>query len=88
MCLETPVQVLEVDADGVSAEVTSMGRTQRVVLLALDGGAGTVRRGDWLLVHSGLAVERIPESTARDLLELRARALPLGSSPPVPDRSE
>ncbi|MDT0166439.1 HypC/HybG/HupF family hydrogenase formation chaperone [Actinotalea sp. AC32] len=54
--------------------VVDGARTLRVSLLALDG---PVAEGDWLLVHAGLALERLTEAEAREALALRA-----GDEPP------
>jgi hydrogenase expression/formation protein HypC len=78
MCLESPAQVVAVDADGMSATVTTNGRTARALLITLDAGGGPIRPGDWLLVHSGLAVERVTEDEAHELLELLVQARATG----------
>ena len=64
MCLAYPAHVCSV-VDAVTAEVTARGRRQRVVLLTLDPGR-PVRPGDWLLVQSGLAIERLSDHEARE----------------------
>jgi hydrogenase expression/formation protein HypC len=74
MCLETPAQVVAVDPNGLSAIVTSDRRTGRALLMTLDVTAEPVRPGDWLLVHSGLAVGRLDASEAHELLELIGQA--------------
>ncbi len=64
MCLAYPTQVTALlGADTAEAAV---GETcQRVVLLTLEGGP-PVRVGDWLLVQSGLAVQRLSVEEAKD----------------------
>jgi hydrogenase expression/formation protein HypC len=74
MCLELPAFVMEVDADGMSAIVRANDRTARVLLLALDAEREAVQPGDWLLVHTGIAVQRISSSEAADLLDLISQA--------------
>jgi hydrogenase assembly chaperone HypC/HupF len=74
MCLELPALVVEVDDDGMSATVRANERTGRVLLLALDPEPEAVQPGDWLLVHSGVAVQRLSPSQAGDLLELISEA--------------
>lgn len=74
MCLEDPAQVIAVDPDGLAATVTTDQRIGRVLLMALDAGADPVRPGDWLLVHSGLAVERLGADEAHGMLDLIAQA--------------
>jgi hydrogenase expression/formation protein HypC len=74
MCLETPAQVVALDPDGLSATVTTDERTGRALLITLDADAELVRPGDWLLVHSGLAVRRLSPHEAQELLELIGEA--------------
>ncbi|GGC17434.1 HypC/HybG/HupF family hydrogenase formation chaperone [Cellulomonas carbonis] len=72
MCVGEVVRVREV-LPGRHVVVDG-ARTLRVSLLALDG---PVVEGDWLLVHAGLALERLTDDEARDALALRA-----GDEPP------
>ncbi|HET9076591.1 MAG TPA: HypC/HybG/HupF family hydrogenase formation chaperone [Acidimicrobiales bacterium] len=74
MCLEIPALVVAVDPDGLAATVSADHRTGRALLVALDGDAEPVRPGDWLLVHSGLAVERLDPDEAGQMLDLVVRA--------------
>jgi hydrogenase expression/formation protein HypC len=74
MCLEVPALVVEVDPDGMCATVTTTSRTQRALLVTLDPGADPIGPGDWLLVHSGIAVERLSRDEASDLLQLISQA--------------
>jgi hydrogenase expression/formation protein HypC len=71
MCVEIPALVVSVDADGLSAMVKAEHGIQPVLLLTLDT---KVKPGDWLLVHSGLAVQRLSANEARDLLDFAGRA--------------
>jgi hydrogenase expression/formation protein HypC len=73
VCLETPALVVSVDADGLCAMVKAEHGIQPALLLTLDA---KVEPGDWLLVHSGLAVERISGNEARDLLDLARQPWP------------
>lgn len=62
MCLAYPVQVVTVEPDR-TATVSWHGRSERVSLLATDD---PVAPGDWLLVHSGVALARLdPEDAAQ-----------------------
>jgi hydrogenase maturation factor len=60
---------VSVDPDGLSALVRGQHGTQSALLLALEPEGRPIEAGDWLLVHSGLAVQRISEDEARDLLD-------------------
>jgi hydrogenase expression/formation protein HypC len=78
MCLGIPGRVVEVDLDGRRAQVSIDGRVVEALLVALDPDPGPVVAGDWLLVHCGLAVERLEAEEARDLSELTAAARTAG----------
>ncbi len=66
MCLSSLHQVVECDAsDAVTAEDMD-GNRQRVSLLALDGDRP--EPGEWLVVHSGYAIERITAEEARAVI--------------------
>jgi hydrogenase expression/formation protein HypC len=66
MCAGTPARVLSIDGDVALVDVD--GRTIPVSLVVLDEAA---RIGDWLLVHSGLAVARIDDQDLPLLLQMR-----------------
>ena len=64
MCVSYPARVLALE-DGDTALVDTAlvdqrGRPQRVVLL----GTGPVAVGDWLVVHSGVALARVDAAEA------------------------
>jgi hydrogenase expression/formation protein HypC len=56
-------------SDGEVAVVTVDGRDRDVPLVVLGDEAAAVLPGDWLLLHTGLAVRRLD---AREAAELRA----------------
>lgn len=64
MCVALPARVAEVGTDG-TATVVANGRRVTVALLAIPGEP--IAEGDWLLVHSGIALARVdePEAVAR-----------------------
>jgi hydrogenase assembly chaperone HypC/HupF len=64
MCLACPGLVRRV-VDATTAEVTVRGRRRPVVLLTLDAGPPP-RPGDWLLVQSGLAIQRLTPHEAHE----------------------
>jgi hydrogenase expression/formation protein HypC len=70
MCVAYPAQVAALGADG-TAIVTAHGRPVSVALLVI--GDEPVAEGDWLLVHSGIALARLDEPDAlerRRIIEL------------------
>jgi len=64
MCVSIPVRVLAIEPDG-GAVVDAPGGAQHVVLFGVDAAVG-----DWLLVHSGIALARIDPVEARARLDL------------------
>jgi hydrogenase assembly chaperone HypC/HupF len=76
VCLSDPARVVSVSDDGAEALVRMRGALRRlsVALLTLEGE--TVVPGDWVLASVGMALERIDEAEARDLLALTGRDEP------------
>jgi hydrogenase assembly chaperone HypC/HupF len=69
MCLSDAACVLDVDGD--SALVELRGAHRRVPLVLLTFAGEPVRRGDWLLLHTGLAVARISAGEAAEVNAIR-----------------
>lgn len=71
MCLSDLGPVLSIDDEAGTAEVDLAGRTSKVSLapLVLDGTQ--VEPGDWLLVHTGLAVELLDAADAAEIAASR-----------------
>ena len=65
MCMEMLARVVSVDAGTATAVVDDSRRLHRIslALLALQGE--TVSGGDWLIVHTGLAVARVAADDAK-----------------------
>lgn len=68
MCLGELAEVTQVNERG-TAEVCSGGRTKTVSLLTLEG---PVVPGDWVVIHSGFALERITAAEADEAALIRA----------------
>ena len=67
MCLAMPGRVVEIiDAAARTGRVDVLGRP-RVVSLSL---VGEVAPGDWVLVHMGVAVQRMEEAEAMETVRL------------------
>jgi len=81
MCLGFPACVVAVDADRVRATVSVDDGRMEVFMMLAEPGTQPVRPGDWLLVHSGIALERLSAEDARHLLDLRRMADTAGGSP-------
>jgi hydrogenase expression/formation protein HypC len=81
MCITVAGQVLSVD-DGEGTAIVAAGGRRLAVSLApivLDGGR--VATGDWLLIHTGLAVTVLDEHEAREILAAAAALAPGGTEP-------
>jgi len=65
MCLSVPVRIAAVESPGW-ATVEASGSLARVSTELI----GPVEQGDWVLVHAGLALEKLDETQAAETLEL------------------
>jgi len=79
MCLALPGKILEIDEDGQRARVDVLGHVRTVNLILL----GAAAPDDWVLVHTGFAVERLTEAEAAETVRLfeeldQAAAAPRG----------
>ncbi len=64
MCLSIPGKILSVEGD--TAKVSVGGTVVEANLQLLDN----VKAGEYVLVHSGFALERISEEEARETMKL------------------
>ena len=64
MCLAIPMKVIEID--GVTAVVEQEGVTRRVRIDFLDD----VQIGEYVLIHAGIAIERVRPEDAEETLRL------------------
>lgn len=73
MCLEQIGRVVET-GDGTAT--TAVGRRRLPLsLVILESQGIPVSPGDWLVAHSGIAVQKITEHEAAELLAARAEAM-------------
>ena len=63
MCLAIPLQLIEIN--GSTAVGEAMGMRQEIRVDFID----KPRIGDYVIVHAGFAIERLPEQQALDDLE-------------------
>ena len=70
MCTSMPARVVRVTDDGTVAVADVDGTERRVDLTVLAFDGLTTRPGDWLLVHTGFAVEVLAPEDAAALLAL------------------
>jgi hydrogenase expression/formation protein HypC len=67
MCLGIPAKIINLDGDYADADID--GATIRIGLQLLEN----VRKGDYVLVHTGYALEKLSEKDALETLELIRR---------------
>ncbi len=63
MCLAIPLQLVEINGKTAVGEVMGMRREIRVDFIE------EPKIGDYVIVHAGFAIERLPEQQALDDLE-------------------
>ena len=63
MCLAIPLQLIEINGSTAVGEAMGMRREIRVDFI------DKPRIGDYVIVHAGFAIERLPEQQAQDDLE-------------------
>lgn len=68
MCLATPMKLTKID--GESGFVEHGGKEYLVSLSLID----QPQIGDWLLAHGEIAVSRVPEEDALEILDLIAQS--------------
>ena len=64
MCLAVPMKVTAIQGDTATAEFGGMKREVEIQLL--EG----VKEGDFIIVHAGVAIEKLDEGEAERMLEL------------------
>jgi len=64
MCLAVPMRVIEIEGPIAQVEEGGVRRAARVDLI--DG----VKLGDYVIVHAGIAIERLEPEEARETLRL------------------
>jgi len=69
MCLGTVAQVVEVHRDGRSV-VEHDGTREEVLSTTITDE--DLEPGDWVVIHSGFALERLTEAQAAEALAIRA----------------
>ena len=67
MCLAVPMAVMSVDKD--KARVSSFGVEAEISVALLE----SVEPGDWVIVHSGFAIQKMSKEEAFETLEILKR---------------
>ena len=82
MCLGIPGRIIAVnDPEGGSATVEMGGQTRQINIQLLAGVGDAPAVGDWVLVHLGLAVEKLTEEQAREAHEILEFLVPPTETP-------
>ena len=63
MCLAVPLKLVEINGKNAIGEALGMRRAVRVDFIP------DPKPGDYVMVHAGFAIERLPEEQAMDDLE-------------------
>ena len=63
MCLAVPLKLIEVNGNDAIGEALGMRRSVRVDFIP------DPKPGDYVMVHAGFAIERLPEEQAMEDLE-------------------
>lgn len=63
MCLAVPLKLIEIDGNDAVGEAMGMKRAVRVDFIR------EPKIGDYVMVHAGFAIERLPEQQAMEDLE-------------------
>ena len=64
MCLAIPMRVREIDGDNAVAESGGLRRTANISFLR------GVKKGDYILIHAGFAIEKVNREEAAATLRL------------------
>ncbi|HUV37933.1 MAG TPA: HypC/HybG/HupF family hydrogenase formation chaperone [Patescibacteria group bacterium] len=82
MCLGIPMKIVERDGNDAVAEAGGIRKNVRLDLL------DDVRIGDYVLIHTGYAIETIDEGEALETLELIKKVYRAGMTHEVDDNGE
>jgi hydrogenase assembly chaperone HypC/HupF len=80
MCLSDVARVIHHDPETYGALVDIDGRSAQVSTITLGLDAPALSPGDWLVIHTGLAVERLSEAEADEILRSREELNPIETS--------
>lgn len=64
MCLAIPMKVVEIKGENCVVESGALRRSANIALLK------GVRRGDYILIHAGFAIEKVKAREAKKTLRL------------------
>lgn len=67
MCLAVPVKIISVNGDQADVDIGGVGRTVSIALTP------EAKVGDYVLLHTGYAINVLDEAEAQETLDLLAR---------------
>jgi hydrogenase expression/formation protein HypC len=67
MCLAIPMRIVSIDRNRNLAQADALGVT-RTISIAMMGDE--VKEGDWVMVHTGFALEKLEYEEANEILTL------------------
>ena len=74
MCLAVPVRITSIDGDQAEVDIGGVGRRVSITLTP------EARVGDYVLLHTGYAINVLNEEEARETLSLLERMVEAGES--------
>jgi hydrogenase expression/formation protein HypC len=80
MCLGIPARIVQIEGDFAEAEIN--GASLRIGIQLLED----VKPGDYVLVHTGYALEIIDEQTANETIEIIRQLEDFSTENPLPDK--
>lgn len=66
MCLGIPMKVISIDRENQLAEADIQGVSRTISIAMMD----EVKEGDWVMVHTGFALEKLDYKDAQEILTL------------------
>ena len=84
MCLAIPMEITEIDGNEAVAEAGGIRKNVRLDLLE------DAKLGDYILIHTGYAIEKLDPEEARETLEIIKQVYRAGmtGSADLPDKDE
>lgn len=64
MCYAIPAKILQIDGDTAKVDYGGVKKNINISLLE------SVRKGDYVLIHAGFAIEKLEKQSAEESLEL------------------
>lgn len=66
MCLGIPMKVVSIDKENQIAQADALGVVRTISIRMMED----VKEGDWVMVHTGFALEKLEYEEAQEILAL------------------